>query len=90
MREQGLMSPYVIDESSEPIEVWTTLDPTMQSAAERAIVGHPVLIGRKFADVVNIYLDNPGKPRAANYSKIKDLSKKLRENCQNVYLHFGF
>jgi penicillin-binding protein 1A len=27
----------LIDESSEPIEVWTTLNPTMQSAAHRAI-----------------------------------------------------
>ena len=27
----------LIDESNEPIEVWTTLDPGMQSAAERAI-----------------------------------------------------
>jgi penicillin-binding protein 1A len=30
----------LIDESSEPIEVWTTLDPAMQSAAERAIAAN--------------------------------------------------
>src|SRR3954469_14840152 len=29
----------LIDESSEPIEVWTTLDPNMQAAADRAIAG---------------------------------------------------
>jgi penicillin-binding protein 1A len=30
----------LIDESNEPIEVWTTLDPAMQSAAERAIAAN--------------------------------------------------
>jgi penicillin-binding protein 1A len=30
----------LIDESNEPIEVWTTLDPGMQSAAERAIAAN--------------------------------------------------
>ncbi len=30
----------LIDETSEPIDVWTTLDPTMQQAAQRAIVGN--------------------------------------------------
>ena len=30
----------LIDESSDPIEVWTTLDPAMQSAGERAIAAN--------------------------------------------------
>ena len=30
----------LIDESSQPIEVWTTLDPNMQAAAERAIAAN--------------------------------------------------
>src|SRR5215210_6363587 len=30
----------LIDESNEPIEVWTTLDPTMQRAAERSIAAN--------------------------------------------------
>lgn len=30
----------LIDESKEPIEVWTTLDPNMQSAAEKAIAAN--------------------------------------------------
>jgi penicillin-binding protein 1A len=30
----------LIDESSEPIEVWTTLDPNMQAAADRAIAAN--------------------------------------------------
>jgi penicillin-binding protein 1A len=30
----------LIDESSEPIEVWTTLDPSMQAAADRAIAAN--------------------------------------------------
>ena len=30
----------LIDESSEPIEVWTTLDPNMQAAGERAIAAN--------------------------------------------------
>src|SRR5678815_4513238 len=30
----------LIDETSEPIDVWTTLDPRMQEAAQRAIVGN--------------------------------------------------
>src|ERR671912_1975159 len=30
----------LIDESDEPIEVWTTLDPTMQRAAERSIAAN--------------------------------------------------
>src|SRR4029453_14439601 len=30
----------LIDESSEPIEVWTTLDPTMQATAEKAITSN--------------------------------------------------
>jgi penicillin-binding protein 1A len=30
----------LIDESSEPIEVWTTLDPTMQATAEKAIASN--------------------------------------------------
>jgi len=30
----------LIDESSEPIEVWTTLDPAMQTAAEKAIAAN--------------------------------------------------
>jgi penicillin-binding protein 1A len=30
----------LIDETSEPIEVWTTLDPNMQEAAQRAVVAN--------------------------------------------------
>ena len=30
----------LIDETSEPIDVWTTLDPAMQAAADRAIAAH--------------------------------------------------
>ena len=30
----------LIDETSEPIDVWTTLDPGMQAAADRAIAAH--------------------------------------------------
>jgi penicillin-binding protein 1A len=30
----------LINETSEPIDVWTTLDPAMEAAAERAIVGN--------------------------------------------------
>jgi penicillin-binding protein 1A len=30
----------LIDETNEPIEVWTTLDPKMQAAADRAIAAH--------------------------------------------------
>ena len=30
----------LIDETSEPIDVWTTLDPAMQAAADRAISAH--------------------------------------------------
>jgi penicillin-binding protein 1A len=30
----------LIDETSEPIDVWTTLDPTMQQAAHRAVVAY--------------------------------------------------
>jgi len=56
-------------------------------AAERPIIDHPVLVGRELANVMHVNFDDAGKFRSANYSKIKDLSKKLRENCKNVYAH---
>ena len=50
----------LIDETSEPIDVWTTLDPGMQSAANRAINAHTP----KGAQGALVALDRDGAVRA--------------------------
>jgi hypothetical protein len=40
-----------------------------------------MLVRRELANVVDIHLHKLGKLCPADYSKIKDLRKKLRENC---------
>jgi len=48
-----------------------------------------MLVARKLSEIVNVDLDDVCKFRTTYYSKIKDLSKKLRENCKYVNFHFG-
>ncbi len=50
----------LIDESSEPIEVWTTLDTSMQTAAERAIAANTP----KSAQGALVAIDRDGAVRA--------------------------
>ena len=50
----------LIDESSEPIEVWTTLDTSMQTAAERAIAANTP----KSAQGALVAIDRDGSVRA--------------------------
>jgi len=50
----------LIDETSEPIDVWTTLDPGMQAAADRAIAAHTP----KAAQGALVSIDRDGAVRA--------------------------
>jgi penicillin-binding protein 1A len=50
----------LIDETSEPIEVWTTLDPNMQAAADRAIAAN----APKNAQGALVAIDRDGAVRA--------------------------
>jgi penicillin-binding protein 1A len=50
----------LIDETSDPIDVWTTLDPSLQSVADRAIAAH----SPKGAQGALVSLDRDGAVRA--------------------------
>jgi hypothetical protein len=51
------------------------------TTAERAVIDHPMLIGSKRANIVNVYFDDVRQPCTAYDPKIKDLSEKIRKNC---------
>jgi hypothetical protein len=40
-----------------------------------------MFVGCKLTQIANVYLDDFRQARAADYSKVKDLSKKFGKDC---------